>query len=114
MTHVTLSVSTRQDVTGRALAAFRGDAQEARISFASVDLLRQTLTRDRWALLGALVGHGPMSFEDAARRAGRSDGCVVEDITALLDAGVLDRVEQDRIVFPFDALRVDFTLLKAA
>ena len=35
------------------------------------------------------------------------------DITALLNAGVLDRVEVGRVIFPFDAVKVEF-LIRAA
>jgi predicted transcriptional regulator len=35
------------------------------------------------------------------------------DVRALVDAGIVDKTEQGRIVFPFDALRVDF-MLRAA
>jgi hypothetical protein len=38
---------------------------------------------------------------------------VHSDVTALLNAGVLDRVEDGRIIFPFDAVKVEF-LLQAA
>jgi predicted transcriptional regulator len=47
MTTVTLSVASREDVTRRALAAIEGKAQGAHISFASVELLWQTLTAKR-------------------------------------------------------------------
>ncbi|WP_218578412.1 hypothetical protein [Vineibacter terrae] len=36
------------------------------------------------------------------------------DVHALLNAGVLERVEDDRIAFPYDAVHVDFTLTRAA
>lgn len=35
---------------------------------------------------------------------------VHSDLTALLHAGVLDRVEDGRIIFPFDAVKVEFLL----
>jgi predicted transcriptional regulator len=35
------------------------------------------------------------------------------DATALLDAGILDRVEDGRIVFPFEAVKVEFLLYAA-
>jgi len=35
------------------------------------------------------------------------------DVTALLNAGVLGRTEDGQIVFPFDAVKVEF-LLQAA
>ncbi|OSQ49549.1 transcriptional regulator [Thalassospira alkalitolerans] len=111
---VTLSVASRDDVTKRALAAFEGTAQGAHISFASVELLWQTMTTKRWELLKAMTGQGAMSMREAARRVGRDVKSVHGDVHALLDAGVLDREEDGRIVFPFDAVHVDFTLTAAA
>jgi predicted transcriptional regulator len=35
---------------------------------------------------------------------------VHSDITALLSAGILDRVEDGRVVFPFEAMKVEFLL----
>jgi hypothetical protein len=35
------------------------------------------------------------------------------DVHALLDAGLLDKTDDGRIVFPFDAVHVDFTLRAA-
>ena len=87
--------------------------KSARISFATPELLWQVLTAKRWALLKALCGAGPVSIREAARRVGRDVKAVHGDITALLRAGVLDRAEGRRIVFPFEAVRVDF-LLQAA
>lgn len=49
MSKVTLTVSSRQVVTECALAAFRGQRQGAVISFASSELLWQTLTKKRWS-----------------------------------------------------------------
>ncbi|HWR75754.1 MAG TPA: DNA-binding protein [Thiobacillus sp.] len=85
----------------------------ARISFASPELLWQVLTAKRWELLKALCGAGPVSIREAARRAGRDVKAVHGDVTALLNAGLLDRTEDGRIVFPYDAVKVEF-LLQAA
>ena len=87
--------------------------RSARISFATPELLWQVLTAKRWALLKALCGAGPMSIREAARRVERDVKAVHGDVTALLKAGVLDRAEGGRIVFPFEAVKVDF-LLQAA
>jgi predicted transcriptional regulator len=91
-----------------------GQAQEsARISFASPELLWQVLTAKRWALLKALCGAGPVSIREAARRVHRDVKAVHSDVTALLNAGVLDRAEGGGIVFPYEAVKVEF-LLQAA
>jgi len=113
MNTVTLSVASREDVTGRALAAFEGQAQGAHISFASAELLWKTLTRKRWELLRAMTGQGAMSIREAARRVGRDVKAVHGDVHALINAGVLDRTEGG-VEFPYDAVHVDFTLTKAA
>ena len=113
MNTVTLSVASRADVTRRALAAFDGEAQGAHISFASAELLWQTLTRKRWELLHALTGQGVMSIRAAARRVGRDVKAVHGDVAALIGAGVIDRVDGG-IVFPYDAVHVDFMLTRAA
>lgn len=111
---VTLSVASRDDVTKRALAAFEGTAQGAYISFETVELLWQTMTAKRWQLLKAMTAQGEMSIREAARRVGRDVKTVHGDVHALLDAGILDRNEDGRIVFPYDAVHVDFTLTVAA
>lgn len=113
MNTVTLSVASREDVTARALAAFEGKAQGAHYSFASPDLLWQTLTRKRWELLQAMTGQGVMSIREAARRVGRDVKAVHGDVQALIKAGVIDRAERG-IVFPYDAVHVDFMLTNAA
>jgi len=87
--------------------------RSARISFATPELLWQVLTAKRWELLKVLCGAGPISIREAARRVERDVKAVHSDITALLHAGVLDRAEGGGIVFPFEAIKVEF-LLEAA
>jgi predicted transcriptional regulator len=111
MNAVTLSVASRDDVTQRALAAFGGKPQGARISFASVELLWDTLTKKRWEILRAMTGQGEMSIREVARRVERDVKAVHGDVTALLKAGVIERNELG-VVFPFDAVHVDFTLTR--
>ena len=84
--------------------------KSARISFATPELLWQVLTAKRWELLKALCGAGPVSIREAARRVGRDVKAVHGDVTALLNAGVLDRAAGGGIVFPFDAVKVEFML----
>ena len=84
--------------------------KSARISFATPELLWKVLTAKRWELLKAMCAAGPMSIRAAARRVGRDVKAVHGDITALLNAGVLDRVDDGRIIVPFDAVKVEFVL----
>jgi predicted transcriptional regulator len=84
--------------------------KSARISFATPELLWSVLTAKRWELLKAMCGAGPMSIREAARRVERDVKAVHGDVTALLNAGVLDRVADGRVVFPFEAVKVEFLL----
>ncbi|MBI3052486.1 MAG: DNA-binding protein [Betaproteobacteria bacterium] len=115
MKTVTLDVRSPADAMGDFVRAWKtGKSQKsARISFATPELLWQVLTAKRWELLKALCGAGPVSIREAARRVGRDVKAVHGDITALLNAGVLGRAEGGGIVFPFDAVKVEF-LLQAA
>ena len=113
MRTVTLSISSVEETRRRTAAAFEGKAQGEVISFASVDLLWKVLTAKRWGILCAMTGQGEMPFREVARRVGRDVKAVHRDATALINAGVLDRAPGG-VVFPYDAVHVDFTLRKAA
>jgi predicted transcriptional regulator len=90
----------------------RGEA-DARISFATPELLWKVLTAKRWELLKKLCGAGSMSIREAARRVGRDVKAVHGDVTALLAAGILNRAESGGIEFPFDTVKVEFQLRAA-
>jgi predicted transcriptional regulator len=107
---VTLEVSSAADVKRRALDAFKGKKQRARISFATPELLWRVLTAKRWELLKVSAGQGPLTIREISRRLGRDVKAVHGDVHALLDAGLLEKAEDGRIVFRFDAVHVDFTL----
>ena len=76
--------------TSRAMTSGRADP-EVRIGFATPELLWQVLTAKRWELLKAMCGAGPVPIREAARRVGRDVKAVHGDVTALLNAGVLNR-----------------------
>jgi predicted transcriptional regulator len=113
MRTVTLIVSARQETNRRFLRAFEREAQGSLISFDSPALLFKVLTGKRWELLNMMTGAGPMTIREAARRLGRDVKAVHGDVHALLNTGILQKTDNGRIEFPFDAVHVDFTL-KAA
>jgi predicted transcriptional regulator len=113
MNTVTLEVSSREEADRRFLRAFEGEPQGAFISFETPALLFKVLTQKRWELLSALTGAGPVTLREAARRVERDVKAVHGDAHALLNAGILQKSDDGRIIFPFDAVRVNF-VLKAA
>lgn len=76
-------------------------------------MLFKLLTAKRWELIRALTGAGPLTIRETARRVDRDVKAVHGDVHALLKAGVLQKTDKGKIVFPFDAVRVDVTLRAA-
>jgi len=106
------SLAATLEDASRAMRSGRAE-REARIGFASPELLWKVLTAKRWELLKALCGAGPVSIREAARRVGRDVKAVHTDVTALLKAGVLNRTESGSIEFPFETIKVEFMLQAA-
>jgi predicted transcriptional regulator len=112
MNTVILEVRSLAETLADAARAMKsGRAQsEARIGFATPELLWEVLTAKRWELLKAMCGAGAMSIREAARRVGRDVKAVHGDVVALLNAGILNRAADGGVVFPFDAVKVEFML----
>jgi len=113
MTIVTVGVSSTEDTRARMLGASKGEEQGAFISFASAELLWKVITPKRWGVLRAMTGAGPLAIREVARRVGRDVKSVHGDVQALLKAGVLDHVDDGRVLFPYDEVHVDFVLRAA-
>jgi predicted transcriptional regulator len=113
MTTVTLGISSVEDTKARMRRAFQGKEQGAFISFASAEVLWKVITPKRWEVLRAMTGAGPIAIRELARRVERDVKSVHGDVQALLKAGVLDRAEDGRIVFPYSEIHVDFVLSAA-
>lgn len=115
MKTVILDVRTPADAMADFVQVWKTGKSEkaARISFASPELLWRVLTAKRWELLKALCGAGPVSIREAARRVGRDVKAVHGDVTALVNAGVLERTEGGGVVFPYEAMKIEFMLQAA-
>ncbi len=111
MNTVTIEVADRATQDARFLGAFKtGQPHGASIVFDSVETLWKVLTPKRWQIVRTLCGAGPVSLREAARRVGRDVKAVHGDVHALLAAGVLEKDDAERIVFPYEAVHVAFTV----
>ena len=113
MSTVTFGLASQARTLQRMEAAFRGEVQAPRIDFATAELFSSIMRPERWSILRAMTGAGPMPVTELARRVGREPKQVEEDVRALLNCGVLD-CDQDAVVFPFSAIHVDFMIEAAA
>jgi len=114
MRTVTIAVADRTAIHAQVKAAFRGRAQGAFISFSSPEDLWRTLTPNRWAILRTLSGQGPVGVRALARQLGRDVKGVHTDTRMLVQSGVLDKADDGKVEFPYDAVHVDFTVGRAA
>ena len=111
MKTVTIDIRPLADTLGDFAHAWKGKKTSAlRISFESPELLFKVLSGKRWELLNVMTGAGAMSIREAARRVERDVKAVHGDVTALLNAGLLSKTDDGMIVFPYDAIHVDFML----
>jgi predicted transcriptional regulator len=113
MTTVTIGISSVDETKARMRRAFDGQKQGAFISFPSLELLWKVITPRRWEMLRVMAGSGPLAIRALARQVGRDVKTVHGDVQALLGAGVVDRTEDGRVVFPYDTVHVDFVLRAA-
>jgi predicted transcriptional regulator len=115
MKTVTLDVRTTREVSADFVRAWKTNKADrnARISFATPELLWKVLTAKRWELIKAMAGQGPIALREAARRVERDVKAVHADIHALLTAGILRKTADGKIEFPYDAVHVDFVLRAA-
>ena len=73
----------------------------------------KVMTANRWEIIRAMAGAGPMPLRELARRLDRDVKSVHGDVQALLKTGVLQKNDGGKIVFPYDAVHVDF-IVRAA
>jgi predicted transcriptional regulator len=111
MNTLTIGISNASDVSARFLTAWEThQPQPASISFASEELLWKTLTLKRWAVLKAMCGAGELTIREVARRLNRDIKAVHSDMQLLLQCGLVDKTKTGKVIFPYDALHVDFML----
>lgn len=114
MNIVVIGIASREEANTRFMRALEtGKPQGAYRSFESTADLWRTLSPKRWEVLKVMTGAGGLPLREVARRLERDVKGVHTDVHALLNAGLLDKTDDGKIIFPFDAVHVDF-MLKAA
>jgi len=86
----------------------------ARIGFATPELMWRILNANRQAILKAMTGAGPLGLRELARKLGRDVKAVHTDTRILLNAGVIDRTEDGKLLFPYRHVKMQFEFDAAA
>jgi predicted transcriptional regulator len=84
----------------------------ASISFVSMEQLLRVLTPNRWVLLRALKGTGASSVRALSAVLRRDYRGVHSDVSVLLNAGLIERQEDGRVLVPWSRItaEMDFEL----
>jgi predicted transcriptional regulator len=111
---LTIDVSSVDEAKQRMKAAFRGQAAKtARYSFRSREDLLRTLSPNRWGLIEAMTGAGPLGVRELARRVKRDIKSVHTDAQTLVLCGLIDKADDGKLTFPYNAVQVNFMVAAA-
>lgn len=115
MTTLRIRIESVEEVGRSVAAAMRGGRPEAEagLSFPSYETMHRILSPKRLEIVKAMVGVGVVSIRQLARSVDRDFKGVHSDVTALVNAGVIDRVDGG-IIFPYEAIHVEFDVPAAA
>lgn len=91
-------------------AAGKNRSAEIRLTFESLPVLLKNLTPARWTLLEALKRAGPMSINELARLLGRNYKNVHTDVTRMVDLGLIERSQDQRIGVAWDTITAEMKL----
>jgi len=117
---VKLHVETLDHFIGETMAMAQGRGrgergrQAAHIAFESMETFLKVLTPNRWTLLRALRGRGPSSMRALAQSLNRDYRGVHADVTALVDAGLIERDDSGAISVPWSRVTAEMALDMAA
>lgn len=84
------------------------------LSFESAHTLFSDITPARLDLLDALARLGPSNLDTLAKATGLHETDVLTDSRRLIELGLIERGDDDRIQVPFETLEIRMTLAKAA
>ena len=84
------------------------------IQFESPTAMFRVLTPRRWELIERLQAMGPSSIRGLARELERDVKRVHEDVSELMDCGIVLRTEDGKVRVPFTVIHADFDLCAMA
>lgn len=102
--------AAREQIAG----AKRGRAPDYCLSFESARALFAEVTPARLDLLNTLRGMGPTSIYALAKTAGRNYSNVHSDIGRLVELGLVERIDDETVKVPFEAVEIRMALAQAA
>lgn len=116
MKTITFKVQTLASVLDDVEIAWKtGEAATTpQFSFVTWEVMHKILSPKRLEIVKVMAGAGPLSIREIARRVERDFKGVHADVTLLLNAGVITKTGNGKVIFPYDKIHVDFEISAAA
>lgn len=89
-------------------------AEPSAISFESMEVLLKALTPNRWRMLRRLRVLGASSIRALAQALGRDYRGVHSDVVALVELGLIERLESGKVAVPWSHITAEVSLDEAA
>ncbi|WP_163272805.1 transcriptional regulator [Chelativorans alearense] len=111
MNTLTVRIESLESTAAAVARAMQSGKAEpsAGLSFTSYETLHRVLAPKRLEIVRAMAGKGVLTHRAVARLVRRDFKAVHTDLTALIQAGIVERVE-DGVVFPYDTIHVEFDI----
>lgn len=74
----------------------------------------EVFTANRWDMIQKLQGSGPLSVRGLARALGRDVRRVHDDVSVLLDWGIIERNDDNKVFAPYDHIHLSADIRAAA
>lgn len=104
----------REAGSGIATAVRSGGDASAHFVFSSAEQLFRAISPKRWELIERLQSLGPSSVRGLARALDRDVKRVHQDVTGLLELGLIERDGEGAVFVPFDHIHIDCDLKAVA
>lgn len=115
MATLMIRVETEAEWSARIVRdAEHGEPQPPGYSFRTEVELLDTLSGNRWGILKALAGAGPIGVRELARRVGRDVRVVHADAQRLAGIGLIEKLPNSKLYFPYDAVHLELSFKAAA
>jgi predicted transcriptional regulator len=95
-------------------AAKTGSYQGEHFAYESPAALFREITPKRWELLARLQQTGPLAVRALARDLERDVRRVHDDVTTLLEVGLIEKTADGKVCVPFKEIRIDSVLKSTA
>lgn len=109
--------ATLDAMGGRFVDAWRSGKSSdplATFVFSSPAQLFSVISPKRWDLIERLQATGPLGIRALARALERDVKRVHEDVTTLLEWGIVERGDDGKVFVPYDVIHADFDLRAVA